>query len=113
MPTLTAVIDSGLARLLAAYGETVVYVPSGGTERSISAIVRRVAIALAGPSNAYAAPAIVITVANDATLGISSSELNLGLDNVKVAQRPGQTQQSRPISKVVQCNDSLLQLEIG
>jgi len=52
-------------------------------------------------------------VANDATLGISSSELNLGLDNVKVAQRPGQTQQSRPISKVVQCNDSLLQLEIG
>lgn len=112
MPAISAVIDSGLARMLALYGETIVYVPYGGSERSISAVVRRVPTSLVGPTNAYAAASILVTVANNATSGISSSELNLGQDNIKVAQRPGQAQESRPVARVVQVNDSLLQLEV-
>lgn len=112
MAVVDAVITAGLSQCISAFAESVVYVPVGGVERTINAIVRRVSNSLVPPTNAYAGPAITITVLNNATTGISSSEIDVGKDNIKVAQRPGLTQQSRPIARIVSVDDVHMTLEV-
>jgi len=112
MPSVSGVLTAGLEQCLATHGETVTYVPSGGEERSITAVVRRLPAGSVPPTGAYAGPTITVTVANDSTSGISHTELNLGLDNIKVSKRPGLTAESRPIAAVLMANAIMLQLEV-
>lgn len=112
MAIATTLLRAGLDHLLALFGETVTYVPYGGTEREVTALVQRGGSRMVPPTGAYSGNLPTVVFANDATDGISSSELNLGQDNIKVAMRPGQTAESRPIGQLVQVNEVLVELEV-
>lgn len=73
-------------------GEDVVYVPHGGTERPIKAIVNRDPPARMTVDGKMVTPRMTVEVQNDATTGISSAELNgYGNDKIRIAYRPGGT----------------------
>jgi hypothetical protein len=76
------------------FGESIVYIPFGGAERTINAVVNR-----NPPEKDFASgnelPQLTIVVRNDATYGISSGELDAkGADRVMVSRRIGQTAES-------------------
>ena len=59
------------------------------------------------------APLATIEVANDPTIGISSSEVDTGGDKVEVALRIGETVQQRRITEVLENQDTgMMRLEI-
>jgi hypothetical protein len=69
------------------FGEPVVYTKRGGVTRTINAVVYRT------PPVTYdqgvKSPALQIDVANSATTGISTAEIDYGSDTITVAQRIG------------------------
>ncbi len=74
--------------------ESVSYTPSGGSARTISAIVDRSPAAMI-TDNGVSTPRVRITVANHATRGILSSAVNQhGADKVSVAVMQGGTAES-------------------
>lgn len=77
------------------FGEPVTYTPSGGSPRTIQAIVDRdPPERIAGAGDLYA-PKMTIDVQNDPVNGIDSSAMNLhGADTVTVAYRVGGTPQT-------------------
>ena len=85
----------------AEFVETVVYTPAGGRPRSIDAVVNREPIAAKPETPRGVAPRIEVTVRNDVTLGISSSEIDLGGDTVTLARRIGETAAARPVRRIV------------
>ena len=88
---------------LEAFGETVYFIPSGGSEREIKAICieRGLPKGLDGMPRGIA-PFSRWQVANDATKGITSYEIDDGKDGLKIAQRLGKTAQSRPIFRLLE-----------
>ncbi len=89
-------LNDGIDAALDASGETIIYKPGGVGSRSIEAIVDRQPPASVPPAPQGRSPAFVIVVKNSSTLGISSSELDTGLDRVALAVRLG--------GAVVNCN---------
>jgi hypothetical protein len=79
------------------FGEDVVYTPRNGAPRTIKAIVRRNPPAYVGSNGQPVAPIAEIEVANSATTGISSAELDTGGDAVTVAPRIGGTARAMPV----------------
>jgi hypothetical protein len=89
-----SILTADAAAFLADFGEDVTYTPSGGTPRTIKAIVdRRPAQTRKEAGEGFAAqmgkqaklgfvPDFTITVANDATIGISKDELTLAEDTI-------------------------------
>ena len=95
---------------LDAFGESIVYKPAGGGEREIVAIVDR-------NPNINNAPhgislAMSITIANNSTTGISSSEVDTGGDKVTLAVREGETAQDRLIKSITSQDCNMMTLEI-
>jgi len=80
--------------------EDVVYRPGGtpGNDRPIRAVVER---EFATPLGVTNTPSISLSVLNDVTLGITSDEINDGLDQIEVAQRFGETPEFRAILRVI------------
>lgn len=76
--------------------ESIIYVPRTGSSRTIKAQVFRDPVHL-DPS--VPRPKMRIIVANDSTIGISSSELDTGGDQIEVAYRIGQTAQRYNINR--------------
>jgi hypothetical protein len=72
------------------FGEPITYTPKGGAARSINAIVDRNPPERINVRGDIVTPKMTIMVANDATAGISSAELDAyGNDKVTVALRIG------------------------
>src|SRR5688572_23603326 len=69
------------------FGESVIYTKKSGTARTINAVVDRFPPQIG--EGGMTAPSFIITVTNDATSGISSSEVDYGGDTITVAQRIG------------------------
>jgi hypothetical protein len=93
-------------------GETITYKPRGGNRRSIKAIVdREGSQALDGVPHGNS-PISHITVANNSTIGISSSEIDYGGDKVTISHRAGQTSQDRPITKPISQDAGMMTLEV-
>jgi len=96
------------------FAESVEYWARGATTatRTITAVVVRQQIATfaedAGQTNL---PAFQIHVANDATDGISSSELDTGGDMIKLAPRDGKTAEKRSITQLIEQDHGMLVLE--
>ena len=78
--------------------EDLVYRPSGGDARTISALVDRPGADELGHGQA-AAPEI--RVLNDATDGIDATELDLGADTIDVAERVGGTAAARRFNRII------------
>jgi len=95
--------DGSLPSILAIAGESILYRPNGGTNRTITALVRRAAPeAVAGPgSGRLTATVITITVVNDAIDGIENSGINIGGDKVDVAVREGETPRTLNIARLL------------
>ena len=98
---------------LSTFGVTVTYYPAAGGSREISAIVtRRPPAELDGVPHGCG-PELEIAVANDATTGISSSEVNKTKDQVKLAVRIGQTAQKRLVTDIISQDAGMMRLELS
>lgn len=91
MFTVDEALQNDAGAFIAAFGESVVYTPANGTPRTILAIVDR-SVPERAPGGGAMAPKLTITVANNATTGISTATLDAaGNDRVTVAIRYGGT----------------------
>jgi len=88
-----------LARGLA---ESIVYTPTGGTARTITAIIDREAPAL---ELGVPAPRLRIRVLNDATAGIEAEALNTQRDTLTFAEKAGGTAHVQATGQMV-CSDA-------
>jgi len=89
--------------------EPVIYNPSGGDARPIQAKVRRDPVDYANA----ATPGFVITVTNDAVLGISSAEIDAGLDTIDIAPRIGEALETRTIIRIQRHNTAVMVIELN
>lgn len=78
--------------------------------RSIDVIISRDGYETA-PDTATETPVFEVQVVNDSTLGISSSELNVGGDKLTFAERVGMTATERTITRLVGHDEGMLILE--
>lgn len=111
---LATFLKTSMEQIVAGFGEAVTYKPSGGDNRSISAVIERGTLAKLDGGQAYAAngPEMVIRVVNDATTGITAAEVNTGKDLVSLPVRIGQSATDRLITKILAQDDGQLVLEV-
>lgn len=81
------------------------------TKRTITAAVFREALAGNEESGGTVTPVFEVHVANSATTGISSTELNLGGDTIDIAARDGMTPQPRRIVAIITQDEAMLVLQ--
>ena len=94
---------TGARNLLAQFGEAegIVYYPRGsGTPRAISAIVTRNNPDIISEVGDVISQYLFVRVLDDETDGISSTEIDSGLDMVDVALRTDGKRERRPVVKV-------------
>ena len=98
-----AALERGLA-------ESIVYTPTGGTARTITALVDRQppSLSLEAP-----APRIRIRVLNDATLGIEGKSLNHLRDTLTFAEIAGGTAHVQPTGQMVYSDADEIVLEVA
>ncbi len=90
--------------------ETIIYLPRGGGNRSISAVVSRPGPEAIGSLDGGSRPHIDLLVKNDATEGISSDEINTGGDKVTAALRKGITAVNLRITEILHQNAAMIRL---
>lgn len=97
------------------FAEAVTYVPAVGDERAIRAIIdRSPPMPPAGsPLKAGLAPKITAEVANDSTDGISSAEIDIGGDQLKLPVRIGEAAAARAIVSILRHDEGSLLLGIN
>lgn len=94
-----------------AFGETVTYVKGGGATRDIIAVVdRQLPQPMAGENRAVR-PVYRVALANDATEGISASELETSTDTLMFGRRVGGTVETFRINRVETQDEGILVLE--
>lgn len=96
----------------AVFGETFIYLGSGGGERSIVGIVNRDPVEGLDSLPHGNAPVMMIEVENNAENGIASYEIDTGGDKARVEYRPGETPLDRRITKIGKMDRSSMTLEI-
>jgi len=95
------------------HGEPVVYWPRGGGSRPIVAIVdREPPKSLEDMPHGFS-PKLVLWVANDSIIGISSSEIDTGGDLIEVALRIGQVPQKCSMVKLESQDVGMVKLGIA
>jgi hypothetical protein len=104
------IIDA-TSEILNAMGESIVYLPAGGGRRPILAIVDREGQA-GLPGMRGTAPITTITVANDSTSGISSSEIDTANDMAELALREGDPVGQHIITKIISEDAGMMTLEV-
>ena len=118
--TLRAAITSDASSVFLStdeFAETVTYHPhtyynaTPRSSRSISAVVIRETIAVLGEDGDAVLPVFEEHVANDSTNGISSSEIDLGGDQIALAPRDGKTAERKTITRLMQQDHAMLVLE--
>lgn len=113
MSDFSDTLDLAAAGVLACLEtETLVYRPRGGGTRSIAGIVERRETESVGSIGQMAAVAFEIGVANDATTGISSAEIDRGGDKIDVAPRRGESANTYRIIDVLSESVSWLVIEV-
>ena len=98
-----AALERGLA-------EEIVYTPTGGTARTITALVDRQppALEMGAPS-----PRIRIRVLNDATAGIEGKALNHLRDTLTLSEIAGGTAVAMPTGQMVESTTDEIVLEVA
>ena len=82
------------------------------TERQITALVNRQPVDDLGDAPVGTAPRLIVNIRNDATYGISSSEIDLGRDKVLVPVRLGEAAQKRKLSKILSQDAGMMVVEL-
>jgi len=99
------------------FAETVTYYPHkfyGAVERAprvISAVVFREAIAQLTENGDVVTYQFEVHVANDSTVGISSTEIDTGGDQIEFPPRDGKTAERRTITAITTQDHGMLVLE--
>lgn len=93
--------------------EDVTYYPYGGNSRAIKALVDRDEVQPIPGTPHGISPGAEITVRNDSTYGISSSELDKNLDKISYAIRIGEVAQSRKIIAIVSVDNGMMTLRVA
>ena len=94
------------------FAETIVYTALGDAPISVKAIVERNPPEPIGNPPKMVAGRMVITVANDALLGISSATINVGGDTVTLAPRIGATDKTMPIHRLLEDSGGVTRFEV-
>lgn len=89
------------------------YNAAGDDARTINAIIERNPPGAPVGDGGGLAPDLVVIVANDATNGIASTEINLGGDQLKLAVRHGKTAELREIAQIRRQDGGMLELEVN
>lgn len=97
------------------FGEQIVYVPAGDSEnlRTIDAIIDRDAVETIEGLEPIRTPQLVVTVANDATTGISSSEIDTGTDRVVLPVRFREDPKNLGIARVITHDQGVVVFEVA
>ena len=95
-----------------AFGQTIVVLPDGVTERSITAIVDYNEIEPVPGMPHGKAQNITITVDNDATTGLSSAEFDSGLATVKVPEAIGKAAVTKRLSKIIRQDAGMVTYQV-
>jgi hypothetical protein len=94
------------------FAESVAYRSLGaGVPRTISAVVFREALSGSEESGGAVTPLFEVHVANSATTGISSTEIDLGGDTLTFAVRDGLAVSQRRIVAIVTQDEAMLVLQ--
>jgi hypothetical protein len=83
--------SAGFPMLIEQFGEPIVYLPSGGGRRSITAIVERNPPSVFDASGNAVLPTATIRIYNSCRSGISSKEVNTGTDEIEMPLKVGDT----------------------
>lgn len=103
---------TGAPNLVRQFGETITYYPLGaGSGRTITAKVERRVEVLAEAGD-QTAQSLIITVRDDATYGISATEINDGSDEVSVSLITGGTPERRQITHVFDDSNGLVRFQV-
>ena len=94
------------------FGETITYYRADGVTRSITAIIVRESLAIIQELGGTIGANLIIEVQNSDTLGISSSELDTGGDQIGVALRVGEAASVRSIVRVLSDSGAYLRLAL-
>ena len=93
------------------FAETVLYRPLGGATRSISAVVFRQVAELISDAENRLVTVFEVHIKNDGCSGIATSELNLGGDQIDIAERIGKAAKPRAIVQVIDQDEGMLVLQ--
>lgn len=93
------------------FAESVVYYKRNGLSRIINAVVVREAFAINPEDGDTITPVFEVHVANDASTGIASDELNIGGDMLAFAVRVGKAVERRSIVRLMSHDEGMLVLE--
>lgn len=110
--TLRSAIETDAALFVSQndFGEEVVYRPRQRSERTISATVfRQIAEALDDENRSTVV--FEVHVANSLTIGISANELDIGGDQIDLADRVGRTPRPRAIVQIIESDEGMLVLQ--
>lgn len=79
--------------------------------RTIKAVVIRLGTIESAESGGASTPAFEVHVANSATTGISSTELDLGGDTIELSVRPGMAASRRAIIDITDLDEGMMVLQ--
>lgn len=95
--------------IIATMGETVTFYPKGGGSREIQAAIDRGVISeIAGGRT----PMAMMLITNDATLGITSAELDRGGDRIGYPVNIGEDPKIRPVKEMPSQTVGMIILEV-
>jgi hypothetical protein len=93
-----------------AEGDAIYYSYLGG-ERRVKVVVERQQIQVLPEDGDNVTPVFMVHVANNATTGITSEELNIGGDRIAFADRIGGPVRERTIMRLLNHDEGMLELE--
>lgn len=97
---------------LSTFGQEIVVLPDGGAERAITAIVDYGGIEQVPGLPQGKSQAITITVANDATSGLSTAEFDAGHARVRISERLGRDPVEKRIVKILSQNAGWVKYQV-
>jgi hypothetical protein len=94
------------------FGEPVVYYRGDGVQRDISAMITRDPLAIIAELGDTLGVSMIVEVRNDATYGITSSEVDTAVDQIGAPLRTGEAAAVRSIVRVLSDSGAYLRLAL-
>ncbi len=106
------ILEDDSSEFLDEFAEDIIYLPAGGGSRPIRGIVNR-EIPEGIPSAPHGnTPILTVLIANDATDGISSSELDKGGERITIDIRAGKVATNRKVTRLLAQDAGMIKVEL-
>ncbi len=112
MSTFDDALKAANSSFRTAFGQTIIVLPDGATERSVTAIVDYNEVEPMPGMPHGKAVNIQITVDNDAATGLSSAEFDSGLAAVKVPEAIGKAAVTKRLSKIIRQDAGMVTYQV-